>query len=55
LRDKSDDQELATYKITALQKEMASEQLARKEANRDAETSTKVVAEFKDMVDDLLA
>jgi hypothetical protein len=41
--------------IAALQKELACEQQARKEANKDAETLTKAVEELKDMLDKLLA
>jgi hypothetical protein len=55
LKNKSGDQESAIDKITTLQKELANEQLAQKEACWDAETYTKAFVKLKDMVDRLLA
>jgi chromosome segregation ATPase len=45
----------ASDTIATLQKELANEQLAQKEANRDVETCTKAFVELREMVDRLLA
>jgi hypothetical protein len=42
LKTKSDDQQLAVNTITALQKELANEQFARRDASRDVEVCSKV-------------
>jgi hypothetical protein len=41
--------------ITIIQKELASEQIAWRDANQDVEMCMKVAQELKDMVDQLLA
>jgi hypothetical protein len=50
LKDKLDDQQSVVSTIAALQKELANEQFAR----RDAEVCSKVAHELKEMVDQLL-
>jgi hypothetical protein len=49
------DQWSVTNTITVIQKELVSEQFARRDANQDVEMCTKVAQELKDMVDQLLA
>jgi chromosome segregation ATPase len=55
LKVKSDDQQSAVSTIADLQKELANEQFARKDATKDAEVWTRVERELNEMVDQLLA